>query len=129
LSHSSQDTYIARHVRDRIKKMNVEVWLDAVDLTGGEVVGTVVLEEIRRSDELLVLVSAASMKSHWVIAEIGIAMGTNKYITPMLVSLEPSDLPSPIRDRNPRTLDELNVYLEELQARASHAARSAKRRR
>jgi hypothetical protein len=129
LSHSSHDTFIARHLRERIRAINVDVWLDVVDLAGGEVVGTAVLEEIRRSDELLVLVSAASVNSHWVIAEVGIAMGTNKYITPMLVSLKPSDLPGPIRDRNPRTLNDLDVYLEELRARVSQAVRSAKRRR
>ncbi len=128
LSQSSLDDLIAKTVCRRIKSLGVEVWLDDLDLHAGQEVETAIKDGIRNCDELLVLVSSASLGSPWVNTEIGMAMITDKWITPMLVSLRRDEVPSTIRGHNPQMYNDLETYLQQLRARAMPKGHSKGRR-
>lgn len=63
---------------------DVQTWLDAKDLAGGEVLEESIVEAIRQSQELVVLVSGDSVNSQWVQLEIGVALGARIHVTPIL---------------------------------------------
>ncbi len=73
---------------------------------------------LRSSNECLVLLSPTSKSSEWVLIEIGMAMDRDLWIAPVLLHVERSDLPGPIRDLNPIDLNDFDTYLRQLAERA-----------
>src|SRR5690348_12991597 len=73
LSHSTQDQWIAERLKEKIEEIGVEVWLDALDLPGGQNVKERIREGMRACTECLILLSPASRDSHWVAHEGGLA--------------------------------------------------------
>ena len=124
ISHSSAkiDTWIAKVLNEKIKKTGCSIaWVDVEKLEKGSVPKKRLIEAIQASNELLVLVSKASNSSEWVQTEIGMAMGLERLIVPLLLDLDRACLPNPIRDHLPVDLPETDKYLKELKVRATGA--------
>lgn len=63
------------------------------------------------------LLSANSIKSHWVSFEAGIASGQGKRITPILNNLDADKVPDPLQGRKALDLNDFNDFLVELAGR------------
>src|SRR5947199_6009868 len=84
ISHSSQDSWIARVMAEKMAARGAETWLDVKDLEGGDILDQEVLKGIDACQEAVVLISSKSVGSQWVIFEIGATWGQHKRVTPVL---------------------------------------------
>jgi hypothetical protein len=75
ISHSSKEQWIAGQISKEIKALGAKTWLDQKDLRGGDEIVRSINRGLRASQEAVVLLSANSIKSHWVSFEAGIAKG------------------------------------------------------
>lgn len=114
LSHSHEDRWISEVLREKIEAAGISVWLDAVDVPGGGNVKERVKRGMRDCDECAVLLSPASRQSEWVIFELGMAEALDRWLTPILLHVSQDDLPGPIREVNPVSINEFDRYLEQL---------------
>lgn len=79
LSHSSEDNDIARLVRGYFQQHNIQIWIDVHDAdTGGMTrdawIEKIILPNIGRCSNFIVLISQNSLKSPWVKREIEVAL-------------------------------------------------------
>lgn len=114
ISHSSTDSWIARKVAEDLERLGITVFLDAKDLESGDVFDEAISEEIRRTDEMLVIISPAALKSMWVILEFGAAQVLRKRLIPILVNVSPNELPHPINRYIARDINQIEKYYSEL---------------
>jgi tetratricopeptide (TPR) repeat protein len=70
LSHSSADDGFVRELRQALKDLGQDVWIDSRQLRGGDPLETEILAAIEAAAALAVLVSPASLQSRWVGKEL-----------------------------------------------------------
>src|SRR5262245_20996509 len=85
ISHSSSDSWIADRVAEKVKLAGAETWIYRRDLKAGDVIVEEIIKGIDACHEALVLVSPGSVKSQWVLYEIGAVSGQHKRVTPVLI--------------------------------------------
>lgn len=98
LSYSSKDIETARRIKQYFTQVpNTAVFLAETELILGKL-DPVLIQAIQQSELFLVLYSKDSQASAYVQQEIGIAIGSNKIIVPLL--LDPEAKPDAmIKDR------------------------------
>jgi hypothetical protein len=130
ISHSSRDRWIARQIDFGVRRnRGVATFLDEKDLQGGDAISETVRAELRRCDELVVLLSSASLTSDWVKAEMGAAWGLRKRIVVLLDKLQVRDIPQVFTDYKAFDLNDAERYFQEVRSRAARTRRSAKTRK
>src|SRR5215216_1616941 len=67
VSHSSKEKWIARQIAKEIEALGAKTWLDLKDIHGGDEIRRSIRRGIRASKEAIVLLSANSVTSDWVI--------------------------------------------------------------
>jgi len=117
ISHSSADMWIAQRVCEDIAALGIDVFLDNKDLQTGDDFDHETNDHIRDSDEMIVLVSHAALKSNWVMIEFGAARVLQKRLVPILIDVAPNELPQPINRHLARDLNQIERYYEELRRR------------
>jgi hypothetical protein len=118
LSHSSQDTWISTVMKEKIEERGIRVWLDVFDLPGGAPLKARIREEVRASDECLILLSPASCASNWVRHEAGLADAFQKWTTLVLLHVKQDDVPETLRDLKFLSINDFADYLAQLALRA-----------
>ena len=99
ISYSHVDSKVADEIAAILEEYEIKYFRDVKDIEWGAPVSAKVKEGLEESIAILVIISPASLKSHWVPYEIGYATAKDKRILPYLV--HPSlDVPSYIRDLN-----------------------------
>ena len=93
ISYSSVDVKLARRVAKVLKTLGVEHFLDSKDVHWGDRITDAVREGIVSCTDLIVIVSPASIKSQWVLFEIGQASALAKRIL-MLLTHPAVEVPS-----------------------------------
>ena len=96
ISHSSRDKWAARRISAEIEQLGADTFLDEKDIETGESIDESISVHLKDSDELLVLLSPASVKSDWVLVEVGGAKALGKRLVPILFYLGANEIPSPI---------------------------------
>jgi TIR domain len=117
ISHSSKESWIAKQIAKEIMALGAETWLDVKDLRGGDEIRRSIKRGIRASQEAVVLLSANSITSQWVIYEAGIAYGQGKRITPILNNLAPDETIAPLQGIKALDLNDFDNFLVELAGR------------
>lgn len=84
ISYSHSDLAVAREIEERLISAGIPCFRDQTNIALGEAIPPVVLENIRSSSHLLVIVSPESESSAWVNYEIGFAHGVGAIILPIL---------------------------------------------
>jgi hypothetical protein len=104
LSYADADRTYARHLQELISPFaNFRIFTTDA-LSAGENWTPKLREEIARSDVFVVLLSPASVRSAWVLQELGAAWGLDKPIVPVLTQPEVTGkLSMALQDR--RTID------------------------
>ncbi|HEY0545233.1 MAG TPA: toll/interleukin-1 receptor domain-containing protein [Pyrinomonadaceae bacterium] len=122
ISHSSKDNFIARQleklIKEKCRRYGVKTFLDERDIKGGDLIAEVIKVNIKKCDELLVLMSRYSVNRPWVLTEVGAAWGLNKRIVAITDKVTPKEMPAIIVPHKAIDLNEFDKYLEELSNRA-----------
>ena len=129
VSHASQDGWIARRMAEVIERKGrrhgVKVFLDLRDLESGDRFSDALRDKLQEAEELVVLVSPASVGRDWVRHEIGAAWGLGKRIVGVLDKLEPADVPDGIGQTKVYSINDSDRVAAEIASRARRKASSA----
>jgi hypothetical protein len=119
ISHSSYDKWVARQISEELGRRGHKTFLDEKDIKTGDSIDVSIQEHLKDSDDLLVLISPSSLKSHWVFIEIGGAKALGKKIVPILLHIQPNDVPQAISQLLAKDLNDIDRYFAELEHRQS----------
>ncbi|MBT9311992.1 TIR domain-containing protein [Leptothoe kymatousa] len=98
LSYAEEDFATREIVRYRLLQAGVTVWTNTVDIRMGEDFESAIQRGIEEADNVVYLISQASLASDYCQMEIDQALDLNKRIIPMLVeAIDVSRLPDTIR--------------------------------
>jgi hypothetical protein len=125
IAHSSTDRWIARRISQDLIALGVTTFLDEKDIETGDSIDEAIHKHLTECDELLILLSPAALKSHWVLVEIGGGRALEKRLVPIMLQIGPNDLPAPISKGLARDLNEIEKYYEEVKARVAGTAQPA----
>lgn len=93
ISHSAQDQGLVISLANLLSKFDVDVSVAEWYLTPGERLDDKVLEQIKKSDCIVALLTRNGMRSSWVQQEIGYSLQRGKPVIPMVEKgIEPKDL-------------------------------------
>lgn len=118
ISHSSTDKWIARQISHELEARGIDAFLDEKDIQTGDSIEDAVGEHLAESDELLMLLSPASLGSPWVLIEIGGAKALGKRLVPILHHVGPNELPTPLAGGLARDLNDIERYYAEVEMRS-----------
>src|ERR1700730_14950817 len=76
LSYAKDDSAVVRQVAAALQKTGKDVWLDTWELARGDSIKDRVNLAVHTSDLFLVILSKASVASHWVQSELSAALAS-----------------------------------------------------
>lgn len=99
LAHAEEDAAIAERVRHSLMREGITVWTSKRDIETGEDFQAAINRAIEEADNLVYLLSSASLQSNYCQKEIDYALSLNKRIIPLLAkTIDPAQVPSALRD-------------------------------
>ena len=102
ISYSHIDEAFVRTLTSGLDELGVEYFLDVKDIEWGGNVTETIADALKACSSILVIVSPASLKSHWVPFEIGQATALGKTVLPLLT--HPSlEVPGYLKNLNYKT--------------------------
>ena len=129
VSHSAQDTWIAKQIAREIESCGASTFLDESHVDAGADFEEDILQWLERTHELVVLLTPWALERPYVWSELGAAWGRRKRIVGLLHGVTPGDLqtrpgtPVYLKKRNLIQLNDIDQYLAELRARVlEHAS-------
>ncbi|MFK7795869.1 MAG: toll/interleukin-1 receptor domain-containing protein [Aureispira sp.] len=117
ISHSSKDKWIARKLSEEIIELGCTTFLDEKDIETGQSIDEEIRSHLHGSDDFLLLLTPESIKSHWVLIELGGALALEKKVIIILLYLGANDIPHPISKYLARDINDIEKYYTELQDR------------
>jgi hypothetical protein len=123
VSHSSQDTWIAKQIAREIEARGATPFLDEAQVDAGADFEEDILNFLERAHELVVLLTPWALERPYVWAEIGAAWGRRIPIVALLLGITATELqsrpgiPVLLKKRAPLQLNEIEVYLDQLSGR------------
>ncbi len=126
VSHSSQDTWVAKQVAREIEARGATPFLDEAHVDAGADFEEDILNFLEQAHELVVLLTPWALERPYVWAEIGAAWGRRIPIVALLLGITPTELqtrpgiPVLLKKRDLLQLNEVEVYLEQLATRMRH---------
>lgn len=118
ISHSSVDKWVARQLSHLLEESGHQTFLDEKDIKTGDSIDSSIQTSLQQSDALLLLLSPASIKSQWVLIELGGAKALSKRIVPILLHVGSNEVPAAISQLLARDINEFEVVLTELSGKA-----------
>jgi hypothetical protein len=123
VSHGSNDRWVARRIREGLPTAYVDCFLDETDIELGDNFRTVILDEIEKCHELLVLLTPSSLHRAGVFAEVGAALSKGRRVVAIRFGLDMEELHrrgvvSLIGDTQIIELDLVDSYIEAVTNRA-----------
>lgn len=97
ISHAQADLPFAEFLRRHLSQESLTVYLASVSMQPGERWMPVILDNLRASTWVLCLASRAACQSQWVMQEMGVAIGANKKLVPIVWDQAPEALPGWMR--------------------------------
>jgi hypothetical protein len=110
ISHSSRDKWIARKLSEEITNLKCTTFLDEKDIQTGESIDSEINKHLVDCDDFLLLLSPDSIKSHWVLIELGGALALKKRVVIILLYLGANEIPQPITKYLARDINEIDKY-------------------
>jgi hypothetical protein len=123
VSHSGQDTWIAKQIAREIEARGATPFLDEAQVDAGADFEEDILNFLERAHELVVLLTPWALERPYVWAEIGAAWGRRIPIVALLLGITASELqsrpgiPVLVKKRDLLQLNEVGVYLDQLSGR------------
>ena len=121
ISSTLKDIDLARDLAHRLESAGIKV--NSVDkkLVSGAAIPIKIARELRQADEVFVILTEESVNSSSLMFEIGAAASLRKRITPVVVGLERSEVPSLIKKLKYVKYPDLGRYIADLERRAKAA--------
>jgi len=126
ISHSSTDTWVARQIAKHIEELGASTFLDEADIEYGDDFENRILEAVRVSQELLVLLTPWALKRPYIWMEIGAIWGLGRRVIGVLHGLSPSELvtqegtPALLKRIDLLELNKIDTYFEQLKRRITN---------
>lgn len=125
ISHSGEDTWVARQIAKEIDSLGAKPFLDEADIDVGAEFEEDIREFLDKADELLVLITPWSLQRPYVWAEIGAAWIRRIPIIVVLHGLSVSEFqalpnaPVFLKKRDMIRLNDIQQYFDQLAKRIS----------
>jgi hypothetical protein len=125
ISHATADKWLAVTLCEKIEGVGATTFRDDRDIDGGDDIPEKIRLAIKRSAELVVLLTPESVNREWVKHEVGAAWGKRRgfRITAILCHVTTGALPTMIQGKKAILLNEFDQFLLELKARAEEPKR------
>jgi len=107
ISHSSRDTWVARQISAIIQGFGATTFLDEADIEYGDDFEDKILEAVRASQELLVLLTPWALARPYIWLEIGAIWGMGRRVVGVLHGLSGSELVT--QDGTPALLKRIDL--------------------
>ena len=126
ISHSSQDTWIAKQIAREVEARGATTFLDEAHIDAGADFEEDILNSLEQANELVVLLTPWALDRPYVWAEIGAAWVRRIPIVVLLLGLTPAELqmrsgvPLLLKKRNLLQLNQAETYFEQLVSRVLH---------
>jgi hypothetical protein len=117
LSFSSLNRAEAREIEKCGREMGLRIFMDKKAIQPGVIWEEAIRQGLLNSRELAVLATPESLKSEWVMTEWGAAWVLGRPITPIILRLNPRDLPGCLKQREWVDYHEYEDFLNVLQGR------------
>jgi hypothetical protein len=119
VSHATEDKWIARTICEKLDAVGAVTFRDDRDINGGDDIPDEIRRQIKRSKEMLVLITPKSVDRPWVLLEVGAAWGWSKAfrITAVLYHVEVDAIPETLKSKKATSLNDLDAYLAEVSRR------------
>lgn len=120
ISHSGEDTWLARKVAADCKAAGADTFLDEAQIAVGARFETEISEALSLAKELIVIVTPWALQRPYVWLEIGVAWHRQIPIIMLLLGITPADfqakaaIPVALKERNMLSLNSVDRYLAEL---------------
>ncbi len=128
ISHSGEDTWVARQIAREIAARGASPFLDEAQIAIGEEFEDVLLKNLDKAHELVVLITPWALQRPYVWAELGAAWLRQIPIVVVLHGISPAEFQAQpnalvfLKKRNMISLNDIDKYLDELSERmADHA--------
>ncbi len=118
ISYSTTDRAIAEELANRLRALQLTVFLSHDTITTGPAWRSQVGVVLRRCGVAVLLLSTQSLHSDWVRYEIGALWALNKPVAPALLDCDASQLPELVRDfqsRSVATASDRAVFCHEVE--------------
>ncbi|WMJ09633.1 toll/interleukin-1 receptor domain-containing protein [Nitrosomonas sp. sh817] len=112
ISYSSKDESIARQLYSAISGLGIEPFLASISLQPGSQWSKEILSSLKKAQWVLFLASESACQSQAVQQELGAAVISGKEIIPIILDIEPEQLPAWIKEL--QAIDIRNGNVEEL---------------
>ena len=119
MSHATVDKWVAKVLCEKIELEGASTFRDDRDINGGDDIPESIRREIKRSKEIIVLLTPASVGRPWVLFEVGAAWGWRKgfRIVPILYHVDTEPIPEMIKTKKAISLNDFDTYLGEIRRR------------
>ena len=127
VSHATADKWLAKTICEKIESVGATCFRDDRDIHGGDDIPDEIRRQIKRSRELIVILTPESVRSQWVTLEVGAAWGWSSRLRIVVVmnhvSVDP--IPGMLKRKKAIPLNDFDQYLDDLRARVRehHEAR------
>lgn len=117
ISHSSRDRWAARRINEDLQRIGASTFLDEKNIETGASIDVAIRDHLGGCDDFLLLVSPISVRSEWVLLELGGALALGKNVVPILLYVGVNELPKAVSLRLARDISDIREYYEELRTR------------
>jgi hypothetical protein len=123
VSHATGDKWIAKVICEKVEGTGASTFRDDRDISGGDDIPEKLRQQIRRSQEMIVLLTPESVGSQWVVLEVGVAWGIRKNfrIAAVLVHVGTEPIPKIIKSKKAVNINDFDNYLSEVRKRVKKA--------
>lgn len=119
ISHATADKWLAKVICEKLESAGATYFRDDRDIQGGDDIPEAIRLQIKRSRELLVLLTPTSVGRQWVTLEVGAAWGWSRRsrIVVILNHVSVDTVPDIIKSKKAISLNDFDSYLKELAER------------
>jgi TIR domain-containing protein len=119
VSHATADKWLATTLCEKLEEAGASTFRDDRDIDGGDDIPDRIRAEIKRSRELVVLLTPNSVNRPWVLLEVGAAWGWSKAvrITPVLCHVDVDVIPGMLKSKKAIHLNDCAAFLGEVKKR------------
>lgn len=121
ISASHKDRDLARDLARRLKKAGIHSTYSELALSAGSDYEKTLMDLLKETDEIVLMVTSHSVDNFWMMFEIGAASSLRKRITPVVVGLQKQELPQLIKQLRYITYDKLSDYIASMERLARAA--------